>query len=130
MSDAGAEQSRSWERWLTLATTFIAPVTFVTALLFYFGYVSSRAEYSYFGVDVDTLGMGTREFVMRSPQGILVPGLLVILLAAATAGGIAVFRSGRVGRTATLVTAATGGLLLVAGLALVFAYPVIGGWAG
>jgi hypothetical protein len=130
MADEDAEQSRSWERWLTLATTFIAPVTFVTALLFYFGYVSSRAQYSYFGVDVDALGMGTREFVMRSPQGILVPGLLVILLAAATVGGIAVFRSGRVGRTATLATAATGSLLLVVGLALVFAYPVIGEWAG
>ncbi|GAA4741131.1 hypothetical protein GCM10023350_27120 [Nocardioides endophyticus] len=130
MSDEGAEPSRSWERWLTLATTFIAPVTFVTALLFYFGYVSSRAQYSYFGVDVDTLGMGTREFVMRSPQGILVPALLVILLAAATAGGMAVFRSGRVGRRATLATAATGGLLLVVGLVLVFAYSVIGGWAG
>jgi hypothetical protein len=133
MTDAGtegAEQTRSWERWLTLATTFIAPVTFVTALLFYFGYVSSRAQYSYFGVDVDALGMGTREFVMRSPQGILVPGLLVILLGAATAGGVAVFRSGRVGRRATTVTAAAGGLLLAVGLVLVFAYPVVGGWTG
>jgi hypothetical protein len=126
----GAEQPPSWERWLTLATTFIAPVTFVTALLFYFGYVSSRAQYSYFGVDVDALGMGTREFVMRSPQGILVPGLLVILLGAATAGGVAVFRSGRIGRRATLATAVTGGVLLALGLVLVFAYGVLGGWPG
>lgn len=130
MTDEGAEQTRSWERWLTLATTFIAPVTFVTALLFYFGYVSARAQYSYFGVDVDSLGLGTREFVMRSPQGILVPGLLVILLGAATAGGVAVFRSDRVGHRATIATAATGGVLLVVGLVLVFAYAVIGGWSG
>jgi hypothetical protein len=37
----------------------------VTALLFYFGYVSTRAKYEYFGVDVDVVGLGTRDFLMR-----------------------------------------------------------------
>jgi hypothetical protein len=46
----------------------------VKALPFYFGYVSARAQYAYFGVDVDVLGLGTRDYVMRSPQGLLVPG--------------------------------------------------------
>ena len=72
----------SWERWYAVATNFVAPATFVTALLFYFGYVSSRAEFAYFGVDVDTIGLSTRDFVMRSPQALLVPVLLLTVLGA------------------------------------------------
>src|SRR4051794_12022038 len=81
MTDASEPRS-SWERWYTLATTFVAPATFVTALLFYFGYVSSRAQYAYFGVDVDTIGLSTRDFVMRSPQALLVPVLLLTVVGA------------------------------------------------
>jgi len=76
------ESRSSWERWYAVATNFVAPATFVTALLFYFGYVSSRAEYAYFGVDVDTIGLSTRDFVMRSPQALLVPVLLLTVLGA------------------------------------------------
>src|SRR3954454_2539443 len=77
------ETPSSWERWYKVATSFVAPATFITALLFYFGYVSSRAEYAYFGVDVDTIGLSTRDFVMRSPQALLVPVLLLTVLGAA-----------------------------------------------
>src|ERR1051326_9200467 len=72
----------SWERWYKVATSFVAPATFVTALLFYFGYVSSRSQYAYFGVDVDTIGLSTQDYVMRSPQPLLVP-LLVLTLGGA-----------------------------------------------
>lgn len=67
------------QRWYGFATSFVAPATFLSALLFYFGYVSSRAQYAYFGVDVDTIGLGTRDFVMRSPQALLAPLLLIAL---------------------------------------------------
>ena len=67
------------ERWITVANV-VAPTTLLGALLFYFGYVSSRAEYAYFGVDVDTIGLSTQEYIMRSPQPLLVP-LLVLPLA-------------------------------------------------
>jgi hypothetical protein len=77
------EQRSSWERWYSLATTFVAPATFLSALLFYFGYVSSRAELAYFGVDVDTVGLSTRDYVMRSPAALLVPALLLTTLGAA-----------------------------------------------
>ena len=77
------EQRSSWERWYSLATTFVAPATFVSALLFYFGYVSSRAQLAYFGVDVDTVGLSTRDYVMRSPAALLVPALLLTTLGAA-----------------------------------------------
>ena len=122
--------STSWDRWYTIATSFVAPATFVGALLFYFGYVSSRAEYSYFGIDVDTLGLGTRDYVMRSPQALLVPALLLLLLGAATAAILAGFRSGRLGPRATAWLALAGGLLGGAGLALVFLYSWLGDWTG
>ena len=57
-------------------------MTLLSALLFYFGYVSSSSEYAYFGVDVDTIGLSTQGYIMRSPQTLLVP-LLVLPLAAA-----------------------------------------------
>ncbi|MCK0113547.1 hypothetical protein MWU75_15475 [Ornithinimicrobium sp. F0845] len=70
-------------RWLGVGTSIIAPVTLLTALLFYFGYVSSRAQFRYFGLDVDTVGLSTNDFVMRSPQVLLVPLLVVALTAIA-----------------------------------------------
>jgi hypothetical protein len=77
----GDPTPQPWERWYSLATTFVAPATFLSALLFYFGYVSSREQLAYFGVDVDSVGLSTRDYVMRSPQALLVPGLLIPLLA-------------------------------------------------
>lgn len=69
-------------QWISTGASIVAPVTLLSALLFYFGYVSSSTEYAYFGVDVDTIGLNTQGFIMRSPQTLLVP-LLVFPLAAA-----------------------------------------------
>jgi hypothetical protein len=71
---------RSLERWVSFGATIIAPATVLSAVLFYFGYVSSRAQYQYFGVDVDTIGLSTQDYVMRSPQPLLVPLLVLTLL--------------------------------------------------
>ncbi|NLG22659.1 MAG: hypothetical protein GX555_14655 [Actinomycetales bacterium] len=68
-------------KWLGVGTSVIAPVTLLTALLFYFGYVSSRAQFRYFGLDVDTIGLSTNDFVMRSPAVLLVPLLIIALTA-------------------------------------------------
>ncbi|MGX7680254.1 hypothetical protein ACSMXN_15280 [Jatrophihabitans sp. DSM 45814] len=68
------------ERWVNFAATIVAPATVLSGLLFYFGYVSSRAQFDYFGVDVDTIGLSTRDYVMRSPQPLLVPLLALTLL--------------------------------------------------
>ena len=70
------------EQWVSIGATIIAPVTVLGALLFYFGYVSSAAEYAYFGINVDTIGLSTQDYIMRSPQTLLVP-LLVLTLASA-----------------------------------------------
>lgn len=74
--------SAKFEQWLSLVGTIAAPVTILGALLFYFGYVSSASEYAYFGIDVDTIGLSTQAFIMRSPQTLLTP-LLVLTLASA-----------------------------------------------
>lgn len=122
--------STSWDRWYAIGTTFVAPATFVGTLLFYFGYVSARAEYSYFGIDVDTLGFSTRDYVMRSPQALLVPALLLLLLGAAVAAVLAGLRSGRIGPRVVARLAIGGGLLAGAGLVLVFLYAWLGDWTG
>lgn len=82
---------RTMPSWLSLATQIAAPITLVGTLLFYFGYVYTRSQYAYFGLDVDTIGLTPRDFVMRSPQPLLVPLLVLTVLSAA---GIAL--SGRI----------------------------------
>jgi len=70
------------EQWASLIGTIAAPITVLGALLFYFGYVSSESEFAYFGINVDTIGLSTQAYIMRSPQTLLVP-LLVLTLASA-----------------------------------------------
>ena len=119
-----------WERLLAVATSLVAPVTLATALLFYFGYVSTRAQYAYFGVDVDVLGLGTRDYVMRGPQGLLVPALLLLLLGAAGAATVGAARSGLLGPRALRAACASGAGLVLVGVVLVAGFATLGGWVG
>lgn len=131
------------QRWVSLATTVIAPATVLGALLFYFGYVSSRAQFAYFGVDVDTIGLTTQDYVMRSPQPLLVP-LLVLTLVGVGAIALHAWIRQRIGgarsdtpgpahlnayrRVAHRVL--LGGLALMAGgVVLLFAYASLRDWA-
>jgi len=77
---ADKASSGSLAQWVGSWAGIIAPISVLSALLFYFGYVSSRAQYEYFGIDVDTIGLGTQEYIMRSPQPLLVPLLGLTLL--------------------------------------------------
>lgn len=70
------------EQWVSTGATILAPATVLGAVLFYFGYVSARSQYAYFGIDVDTIGLSTQDYIMRSPQPLLVPLLVLTLLAA------------------------------------------------
>lgn len=70
-------------RWVSSGVRIIGPPTVLGALLFYFGYVSSRAQYAYFGIDVDTIGLSTQDYIMRSPQPLLVPLLVLALIGVA-----------------------------------------------
>jgi hypothetical protein len=135
------DQSRGQvERWLSVATTVIAPATVLSALLFYFGYVSARAQYDYFGVDVDTIGLSTQDYVMRSPQPLLVPLLVLTVLAvlallvhAAIGQRIAGTDPGVLSQLARYRQLARrtvlGGLLLLGGgMVLLFCYPYVREW--
>jgi hypothetical protein len=135
--------------FVSSAASVVAPLSVLTALLFYFGYASSRAQYEYFGIDVDTIGLSTQDYVLRSPQSLLTPllGFLVLGIAAATAheavrrrieaaraaaeddAGTAVpgRRLARC-RRAARVARVTGWLLLVAGVLLVLAYGLLRDW--
>lgn len=116
----------SWDRVYSVAGNIVAPATALSTLLFYFGYVSTRAQYLYFGLDVDTIGLSTQSFVMRSPGPLLVPLLVLVLL---VAGAIAANRwlAPRLTRRASLALAVGMGLL-AAGLVLLFAYAMVGRW--
>jgi hypothetical protein len=120
--------------WSVLSTV-VAPATLVTALLFYFGYVSARAQFAYFGLDVDALGYSTQEFVMRAPQPLLVPVLVLLL---ATAGLTWLNSKIRTRlrsadpqplRRALTTTRWAGAVLLAAGLVMLLAYSAVGTWA-
>lgn len=120
------------DRWVSLATSFVAPVTVISGVLFYFGYVAARAQYDYFGLDVDVIGLSTRAYVMRSPQPLLTPMLILVL------GGVAVVafhhwvrRRAVEGWFRPLVTIVlSAGLVLMAlGTLLLAGFSLIGGWA-
>ncbi|MDX6327068.1 MAG: hypothetical protein QOK15_3422 [Nocardioidaceae bacterium] len=126
MTTVAAERV-TWERLYALATNFVAPATFLTAVLFYYGYVSSRAEYRYYGLDVDTIGLSTRDYVMRSPQPLLVP---LLLIPAVGAGLVALSRVLRRRVPLDLLPAATwvsAGVVGV-GLLVLLGYAWLGGW--
>lgn len=131
-ADGEEEAAPQFERWVNILGSVIAPATLLGALLFYFGYVSSRAQYDYFGVDVDVIGLSTQDYVMRSPQPLLVPLLVLALLGAGLIALHAVIRrrSDRPGFAVAIRRAIAVGLIVLAvGLVLLFAYPLIGSWA-
>jgi hypothetical protein len=119
-------QGAPWERWLSIGGSIVAPVTAISTLLFYFGYVSTREEYLYFGLDVDTIGLTTQDFVMRSGQPLLVPLIVLPLLAAAAVLGARRLRPWLLAHTRRGAT--IGAVLLGIGLVLLLAYAVAGEW--
>lgn len=111
------------ERWVSFAAGIVAPVTLISTLLFYFGYVSARSQYEYFGIDVDTIGLSTQDYVMRSPQPLLVPLLVLTLLAVA---GLLLHNAVHPTELAVRRTAAASAVLLMLGVVGLFLYPAIG----
>ncbi|MEV7095077.1 hypothetical protein AB0M80_19785 [Amycolatopsis sp. NPDC051045] len=122
------------ERLVDSGKSVLPPLTLLTALLFYFGYVSARAQYEYFGVDVDTIGLGTQDYVMRSPQPLLTP---LLVFTAAGLGAVAVHaavrkrirtvaaaRMRRLGRGVQVI----GLIALIGGLLLLVSYVFLRDW--
>ena len=58
----------------------VAPATLLTALLFYFGWLHTKGEAQYFGIDPSVLGFSTQDYLLRSVQPIFWPlGLLLLI---------------------------------------------------
>jgi hypothetical protein len=80
-SDNPADPAAAGLRRLRLAVTVLGPITIVTALLYYYGYVTTYAEYAYFGVNVELLSYSSADYVLRSGASLFAPllGLLVLV---------------------------------------------------
>jgi hypothetical protein len=70
---------------LRMVGVVAAPTTLLTSLLFYFGWSHAYWFFDYFGVNSTLLGLTTRDYMMRSLDGLFVPmtvvacaGLLVL----------------------------------------------------
>jgi hypothetical protein len=151
MADQQGGAANRIEALVGFASSVLAPLSVVSGLLFYFGYVSSRALYEYFGVDVDTVGLSTQDYVMRSPRPLLVP-LLVLAVAGVAfsvlhgglrrrldvllrhaedddpvAAGAGRERLVQVRRWARSVVLA-GQVLMLTGVGLLFSYPALSEW--
>lgn len=116
-----------WERWLSIGGSIVAPVTAISTLLFYFGYVSTREQFRFFGLDVDTIGLSTQDYVMRSGQALLVPVIVLTLLGAAAVLATRRLRPWLVDHS--LKGVVIGAAVLVAGVALLLSYTAVGEWA-
>src|SRR4051794_41077820 len=105
---------------------FVAPVTILTALFLYFGYVWTDSFYEYFGVDAATLQFSPQDYMLRSVAALYVPVgtiLLISLLFVWVQPSIVAFllrnRHARWWRIAWRILVALGILLLLAGLLFV-----------
>jgi hypothetical protein len=76
-----ADPAAAGLRRLRLAVTVLGPITIVTALLYYYGYVTTYAQYAYFGVNVDLLNYSSADYVLRSGASLFAPLLGLLALA-------------------------------------------------
>jgi len=113
----------------------IAPLTVVTALLFYVGWVRTRAFFSYFGVSAALVGFSPQDYVLRSAEvgfgavlllalaGVVLVGLdrLVAIVIARVSGRVLGqwVRWGLAGLGASLVLIGLGGATAEAAVAVV-----------
>ena len=51
---------------LKIVSTAVAPLTMITAILLFTGWVRTRAYFGYFGVDTSSLGLGPQDYILRS----------------------------------------------------------------
>jgi hypothetical protein len=65
---------------LTGITAIIAPVTLITSIAFYFGWVHTDAWARYFGLDPSVLGLTTRDYVLASLRPLFLPVVTVLVI--------------------------------------------------
>ena len=69
----------------TLASV-IAPLSIITALMFYFGLLHAYHFFRQFGIDYTVFDLSTQDYVVRSADGLFIPLAVVCLLVLVVAG--------------------------------------------
>jgi hypothetical protein len=112
----------------------VAPVTLVSALLYYFGWSHAYWFCNYFGVNSTVLGFTTTDYLMRSVDALFVPMTVVGVAAMAAAWGHSLLHSrladGSRPRVLALILTAmaiAGGALFLGGFITVFTPTVLTG---
>lgn len=60
------ESTVAVDKWIGVVAGVVAPTTVITGLCYYFGFVSARAYFGYFGVDTESFEYSTADYVLRS----------------------------------------------------------------
>jgi hypothetical protein len=112
--------------------TIIAPTTFLTALLYYFGWSHAYWFFDYFGVNSTVLGLTSTDYVMRSVDALFIPMTVAAVAVLVALWGHGALRSylaaedrSRAFRYLVPVIAIAGAILAVGGLASVFTTTVL-----
>ncbi|MEV0629943.1 hypothetical protein ACI2LC_27170 [Nonomuraea wenchangensis] len=71
---------------LVTYSSVIAPTSLITALLFYFGYLATRARFEYFGVYLDLVNLSTPDLLLYGSDVVFVPVMLVAFTVLAATG--------------------------------------------
>jgi hypothetical protein len=118
LPDANVEASL--HQTLRTIGSVVAPTTLLTALLFYFGWVSVSVQARYFGFDASLLEFSTQDYLLQSISPTFLPLGAALLVVLALLWGHNVINRwigpGRAGRIVISVIAVIGLVLLLRGL--------------
>jgi hypothetical protein len=132
MSDEREALPQAVNRWLGIVGLVIAPTTLITSLCYYFGYVSTRKNMLYFGIDPDAIGYTTSDYVAKSVGVVFAMTLALLAVSAALLGaGLYIRRVAGTGRRTRLIRWAAWILMAAGALATVIGLVgVLGGLVG
>jgi hypothetical protein len=98
-------------RIMRIATEIVAPVTLITALLYFFGRKQMTFFYDYLGVEITSLQLTTTDYLLLAQDGLLIPVVVVamgVLVGLWVRGGS--YAAGRRADVDTWVVRVAGGL--------------------
>lgn len=75
------DESGPWRQALERLASIVAPISLITASLYYFGWARSEAIASVFGYDIDMLGLTTSDYLLRSVTPMFLPIVLMFVCA-------------------------------------------------
>jgi hypothetical protein len=77
--DSSEGSTRSALRLIESTSAVVAPLTLLTALLFYIGWIRTRTFYGYFGLSPSLVGFSPQDYVLRSAEISFGAVLLLVL---------------------------------------------------